>query len=218
MLPPEAEQRFTTLVALCEELQAEGRLISGFVVYITPEAQICLKPLPPTPLEGEALPDLDNLAKTILSAVQQVRLALGKWFDMDAKSWNVSDIGKMLTYIESDYRKEVYRMGEGAEGHHNPITMCFLIDQAMQLGAVLLEPKFQKKWRGAKLRILNAFARNFFEANQRRSMQQVMCITGQIILATNEVRMQGINPATEAFIVDLVKTDIAGALQSFFRK
>lgn len=218
MLPPEVEQRFSTLVALCEELQADGRLISGFVADITPEARISLKSLPPTPLEGEPLPDLDELAKTILGCVQQVRFELGKWFDMDAKSWNASDIGKMLTYIESDYRKEVYRMGESTEACHNPITMCFLIEEAMGLSAVVLDPKFLRKWKGGKLRALNAFARNFFERNQRRSVLQVMCLTAQIILATNEVRARRLDPAIDDFIVELVKTDIATALSTFFRK
>lgn len=214
MLTKETERKFDELVAFCRKLQGEGRLGSGWLVVIRND-RISLDPVPPHGPGAEAY-NLEENVRQIRSGIQHARHALGEWFNLNSQDWNASNIGRMLKYIEENFREETYKVEQG--GAYNSLVMYSLAKEAADLAVLLLSKRFSRhRWRWFKLRLLNEHAEEFFKRNQQRAVFRTISMSAQVVIGIDDLRRErNSTQGMDTLMQKMVETDLLSALKSFF--
>lgn len=220
----EIDRQFNEVVALCKKLQEDKCLCSGFAFGVTSDGRVGIQSLPPETDPNVPPPDLSAIMQQALSAHQQLRHALAKSFDMSSITWNASAIGRMLTYVEGEFRKETYKVEDDAEGKkekqpYNAFTIVFLTESVLELYALVLSREFTKKWRRGKLRVLNGYADRFFNRNRNKAWLQQMSMVAELIITFEKVRQaRGSEEGVKGFTLTIVQSGILNALKTFFKE
>lgn len=211
-MTPDQEAQFSEMVKLCTRLKEEGKIKSGFTLFITEDGRISVKTTPPPNLNGKSV-DLEEILKQCLSYIQDIRHHLGNWFDLDAKSWNATDIGIMLQKIEKLVRESVYSMERG-EAYNSMLTV-FLISSMHDLLLTVTTNWFRRCWTWLKLSVLNNEARTFEVKFQKTAHVQMMNHLANLVIVIDEQRslFPG-NASRDETIVTLLNPALLNYLKS----
>ena len=178
----EVLERFAKLVTICRDLKARGKLYSGFEFGVR-NNKIHAEPIPTT-MEGM---DFPTAVGRQLASFQQVRHWLGQSFDLNSEDWNNSSIGRMLNYVEGQFRRQTNKTQDAA-GVYDPLSIVFLSDAMVRIVFIVGEQDFWKMSQKKQLKRLNQEAGDFFRRNRNRVYLQQLGAYGEMALALETLR------------------------------
>lgn len=187
------EHLFQEILALAKDLKARGELVSGLQFFIDETGRATAEPLEPdaSAVKKFGAIDLPTMAHEALTLTQQTRYALSQHVDVSSATWNVLPIGKALSIIEKELRKETIKIQNHHDGKpncvYNVLSFGFLCGSFSDLGKLLLSKDFQSSSYKNKVRALDTWALEFDGNNKQRIALSVYSMMAELAILFDQL-------------------------------